>query len=220
MNQLSKLLKSYIFFIISALGISLNIKAGIGISCFNAMNLSIANVLGIKIGTVATMFNLLFLIVFIVLSRFKYIKKYFLQLLSIFIFGSLINVFTYTLLADLVITEYGYRLLAICLGTVTSGLSVGMIIYYNQITFPLESLCIILAEKTRFKFVTYRYGVDVIAITVSLLLTFLNDIPLFVREGTVISLLILSACMNLSGKLATSFTTGKSPKNEATTSAV
>ena len=49
---------SGIFYGLSAFGISLTIKAGVGVSSFNALNVTLATMSGIKVGTITTAINL------------------------------------------------------------------------------------------------------------------------------------------------------------------
>lgn len=204
MNTFSKIIKSYVFYTLSALGISFGIIANIGVSSYNSMNLALANASSIKIGTVTIFFNMAFLILYMILSKFHYKYKYAMQTFSVFMFGILINYFTYSVLVGITDLSYLQRILIFSGGTLVGGLSLGMIVHYNVITFPLESLCVIISNSSRFSFVQLRYGVDVIAITVSLLVSVTNGLPLYVREGTLISMVLLSYMMNLSKTFAES----------------
>ncbi len=152
MISIQKLFKSYLFYMMSAFGISLTIKASIGVSSFNSMNLAFSSAFGIKVGTMTMGINLVFLLIYMSLTRFKYKHKYTIQLVSFILFGSFINFFTYTVLGDLVIGHYGLRLLTVALGTVIGGVAIGMIISYNTITFPIESVCVELEKKTKASF--------------------------------------------------------------------
>lgn len=196
MISIQKLFKSYLFYMMSAFGISLTIKASIGVSSFNSMNLAFSSAFGIKVGTMTMGINLVFLLIYMILTRFKYKHKYTIQLVSFILFGSFINFFTYTVLGDLVIGHYGLRLLTVALGTVIGGVAIGMIISYNTITFPIESVCVELEKKTKASFAFFRYGVDVFSVGVSLFISMLYSLPLYVREGTLISLLIFTFTMN------------------------
>ncbi len=194
---LSRLIKSYFFYILSALGISLTIKSNVGVSSFNSMNLAISNASGIKIGSVTILFNVIFLLGYMILTRFSHKIKYTIQAISVFMFGILINFFTYYLLNELSIDSYAQKLFFISFGTIISGLSVGMIINYNLITFPLESFCLALSKPTNISFIRLRYSVDIVSIIVSIALSVTYHLPLCVREGTLISMILLSASMNL-----------------------
>ncbi len=60
MIQASKVVKSYLFYVLSALGISLTIKASVGVSSFNSMNLAFSNAFDIKVGTITMIINMIF----------------------------------------------------------------------------------------------------------------------------------------------------------------
>jgi uncharacterized membrane protein YczE len=189
---LEKIVKSYLFYIISAFGISLTIRASVGVSSFNSMNLAFANAFAIKVGTVTIIINSLFLVAYMWATEFKLKKKYVIQITSVLMFGTVINFFTYGVLGGLVIEPYVMRLLAITVGTSMGGLAVGMIVSYNVITFPVESVCMVISEKTRYSFTWTRYMVDVFSIAISLFISTYKGLPIYVREGTLISLLIFS----------------------------
>lgn len=195
MNKRSRILKSYFFYLLSALGISLTIKAHIGVGSYSAMNIAISEVTTIQVGTITTFANLVFLVLYMALTRFSRKKQYVVQLISVFAFGLFINLFTYHLLAPLQPGGYVARVLLMILGTLVGGLSVGAITHYGAITFPIESVCVELAGRTTHSFRRLRYGVDLLAIIVSLIISLGWQLPLFVREGTVINLLLLSYAM-------------------------
>lgn len=200
--SLNKLIKSYVFYTCSAFGISLTIKASIGVSSFNSMNLAIANAYDIKIGSVTIFFNMLFLASYMFMTKFKNKQKYTIQAISVLFFGILINSFTYTLLANFNPSNYIQSILMMSIGTIISGLSVGMIINYDQITFPLESLCIEISRISSLPFIKLRYLVDIISVIVSIVLSLTYKMPIFVREGTLISMFLLSYAMNLPKTIA------------------
>lgn len=192
MIQLNKLLKSYGFYMCSALGISLTIKANVGVSSFNSMNVALSSATDIKIGTITMGINIIFLLMYMLMTKFELKQKYFVQLISLFMFGSFINFFTYIVLEDLVIKAYILRVVTVAIGTFIGGLSVGMIVSYNTITFPIESVCLHLSERSKHTFTKLRYSVDIFSIIVSLSVSYAFELPLYVREGTLISLMIFS----------------------------
>lgn len=200
--KIKNLVLSYLFFTLAALGVSLTVKANIGVSSFNSMNLSIAQVLNFKIGTVTIFFNTFFLMAYMYLSQFKYKKKYLLQALSLLMFGSFINFFVYDVFV-FDITLYSLKIFTLVLGVTIGALSIGMIVRYNIITFPLESLCLVLSESTPLSFMQLRYAVDVVSVLVSLSISVLNHLPVNVREGTIISMVLFSFIMNITSKQKT-----------------
>lgn len=191
----TKLLKSLIFYMLSALGISLTIKAQIGVSSFNSMNVAISEISQIKVGTITILVNSGFLILYMLMTQFQFKRKYVLQILFTVLFGYFINFFTYKIFGGAWLLNYPERVLMMAVGTVIGGTSVGMIVSYNVITFPIESVCKVLSERGPISFTRYRYSVDIIAIIISVTLSLVFDRPLFVREGTLISFLLLSYSM-------------------------
>jgi len=198
MNTFRKIMKSYLLYLVSAFGISLGVIANVGVSSYNSMNLAIATASGIKIGTATIIFNALFLILYMILTRFSEKPKYLIQLIAVLMFGSLINFFTYKVLGDIHNLSYLQSLLLIAVGTIIGGCAIGGIIYYNVITFPLESLCVELAAISKLTFVKIRYAVDIICIVISISMSLMYALPLYVREGTLISMVLLSYAMNFS----------------------
>ena len=202
METLKKIIKSYIFYTLSALGISLGIVANVGVSSYNSMNLALANASDIKIGTITIFFNITFLVIYMILTKFKERYKYLIQGFSVFMFGSLINYFTYNILGGVADLSYVQRVLLFSAGTLLSGSALGVIIYYNIITFPLENLCVKVSNMNGIPFVKLRYFVDVISVTISLGISVVNGLPIYVREGTLISMVLLSLTINTAKNFA------------------
>jgi len=197
MNTFEKIIKSYIFYTLSALGISLGIITNVGVSSYNSMNLSLAHANDLKIGTITIFFNITFLLIYMILTKFTYKYKYLIQAFSVFMFGAFINYFTYGVLDGITNLSYIQRVIFFSGGTIISGLSIGMIIYYNIITFPLENLCIKISEMSKISFIKLRYSVDIISISISVGVSLINGLPIYVREGTLISMILLSLTINL-----------------------
>lgn len=195
-----KLIKSFLLYIITALGISLCITASLGVSSVNSMNLSLAGIFGAKVGTLTIFVNSIFLIIYILLTKFAYKSKYLIQFAAVLSLGLLINFFT-DFMAGLVLLPYPGRVLMLAGGTIISGISVGGIIHYNMITFPIESVCVRLSELTPLSFMKLRYLIDILAATISISISLLTPLPFYIREGTLINMLLLSYAMNWSKNL-------------------
>ncbi|WP_050981821.1 hypothetical protein [Desulfitobacterium dehalogenans] len=76
-----------------------------------------------------------------------------------------------------------------------------MVLNLEVMTFPIESACALLAEKTGVAFSRIRYGVDILSVAGSVLLSLIFSLPLFAREGTVISLFLLTAAISFTKKI-------------------
>ena len=94
---LCNLALSLMAFILTGLGTSMSIEGAIGISSFNALNYSLSNLFQMKIGTMTIILNLLFLFLYIVLTKGKFIVKYVFKLIAVSSIGIVINFFTYNI---------------------------------------------------------------------------------------------------------------------------
>ena len=189
---------SLLFYIIASFGVSLTIKASIGVSAVNSTIVALSEVLSFKVGTVMIAINLLFLVGYMFLTRFRYPIKYTLQGIFFLFFGSFVNLYLYKILIHIEISSYLLNFLFLVLGVIITGLSVGMVVHYNLITFPIESFCMELENLTNKKFAFYRYSVDILSAITSISLSLSFSLPFFLREGTIVSMILLTASMSFS----------------------
>jgi len=103
---LCNLALSLMAFILTGLGTSMSIEGAIGISSFNALNYSLSNLFQMKIGTMTIILNLLFLFLYIVLTKGKFIVKYVFQLIAVSSIGIVINFFTYNIFDKMEVGNY------------------------------------------------------------------------------------------------------------------
>ena len=195
---MKKIMMSLLFYLISAFGISMTIKAGIGVSSFNSLNVSLSNLTEIPIGTVTSLINLLFLVACFVIDIEKKLVKYILMLLATLSFGLVINVVYYSLFKSLVMTNYLSKLLLFIAGVCIAGFGRGQVVRLATLTFPIEFFCQLVAERTRLSFSQLRYGVDISCVVLSLSISLVFTLPIVIREGTIMSLLLLSGVINWS----------------------
>lgn len=193
-----KILISLLFYIFGGIGVSLTIKSGIGVSPFDSLCLSISQATSIKVGTINFLGNILFLTIFILLSKGKHPKKYILMILSILSFGWVINLFTYTVFGALNIDTYYIKVLVFIIGILISSFSVSVVLYLDVIPFSIENMCIEMSKLSKKSFSLFRYGFDIISISISLLLSLGYKLPINVREGTIIALFIFPGVISLS----------------------
>ncbi|HAP4759005.1 TPA: hypothetical protein IUW94_002647 [Enterococcus faecalis] len=188
-----KIVLSFLFYLISALGISLTIQAGIGVSSFNAFNVTFATLTHLKVGTVTTAINLAFLGTCWLLDQQRKIQDYLIILVALIGFGFVINFFLYQLFGSLVFQNYLVKIVLFILGT-------GQVVALGVLQFPIEKFCTLISERTRYSFQFYRYLVDIFCVSLALGLSISYHLPIFVREGTVISLFLLSWVISWSRK--------------------
>lgn len=196
-----KILWSLFFYLISAFGISLTIKAAVGVSSFNSLNVALSEVTNLKVGTITTIINLSFLLVCWLLDKQRSWKGYLLMLSALLCFGTVINLILYNVLVHVSVIAYGLRIVLFILGTAIAGFGTGQVLVLNYLKFPIENFCVLVADRTNKSFKTYRYTIDIVCVFLSLLLSLLFHLPIVVREGTLISLFLLSSVIAWSRKL-------------------
>ena len=186
------LLLSVTAFILTGLGTSMSIEGAVGISSFNALNYNLSELFSIRIGTMTIILNLLFLFMYIIMTKGKYFIKYFFQILAISSIGIVINFFTYNIFSKVEFDSYLISLVFLVSGVIIGGISVALIVALDTMSFPVEAFCLELANMKKWQFSKVRRGVDIVSVSISLLITLLFSYPLVIREGTVISLLLFS----------------------------
>jgi uncharacterized membrane protein YczE len=195
---MKRIVYSVITFILFGIGISLQIKAGIGQSMFNAFCLLFADLLHLEIGTMINLFNLFFFLTYLYMQPSRPKLKDFTQIIAIMGNGLVINLFTYSVLNHIIIQSYYLKIMLFIFGLFLAAISLGAILAMGIIRFPLEGLCIVLSEKQRISLAKVRMGFDIFFLASTLIVTLITRHTLYIREGTVISFLLLSRLMGFS----------------------
>ncbi|HFI0595306.1 TPA: hypothetical protein ACGO30_001023, partial [Streptococcus suis] len=81
--MIKKTTLSLLFYLLTAFGISLTIKANIGVSSFNSLNVALSNWLNLEVGTITGCMNLFFLITTYLFDSNRNKMDYFLMILSV-----------------------------------------------------------------------------------------------------------------------------------------
>lgn len=199
------LILTILAFILTGLGTSMSIKASIGISSFNAMNVSLSNLFHLKIGTITTLANLLFLFLYIIITKGKFILKYILQFIGVYFIGIVINFFTYSIFNNFKINNYFISLILLVTGIIIGGISVGLMLCLDTMSFPIEAFCLEYSEKFKKSFSKIRRNIDIIAIIISLFISYVFTFPFLIREGTILSLVIFATTIGYSHKFFNKF---------------
>lgn len=179
-----------VFIFVVALGASLALKASIGVGAWDAVSQAVSTISPIKVGTFAMILN-----TSTVLAQWILLGKHFhpqrlLQVGVAVLLGVFVNLIFYTMLGNLSLNSYALKMVVFLVGILTIAVGVAIILAIDFVTFPLEALCLVISDKTGWNFGKIRQGFDFGSIVVVLILTFVFKIPLFVREGTVIGMLI------------------------------
>ena len=198
-------IKKIIYFIILIVGISfgttLTMKANIGVEAWDALAQSGSAITNIPVGTVLMILNITcVLIQWIILKKdFKF--KHMLQIpLSVFI-GYLVNYFYYDLFGNLIVNNYFIKVLILISGYLVNAFVVAGIMMLDVVTFALEGACKVISDKYQLSFPKFRQFIDVLSVASVIVLSMMFHIDLYVREGTVIGMLIFGPMIGFFTKI-------------------
>jgi Predicted membrane protein len=197
-KYIKRSLYSVSLFLMLGLGISLQIKAAIGQSMLNAFSLLVADLLNLEIGTFLNLLNLLFFIIYLIIRKSHLSRYDIIQIIATIANGYIINLFVYFILNNFVMETYFFRLVTFILGLSLASISLGGILAMEIIQFPLESLCLVLGKKLGHSLTVTRMRFDICFMITTIILTLITNHTLYIREGTIISFLLLSRLMGFS----------------------
>lgn len=173
---------------------ALSLKAAVGVGAWDAFAQTISSIIHIKVGTMGMILNCSCIVGQLVILKKEFRPIQFLQVLVSVILGSVVNFILYDILV-FEISAYYISLTLILLAYVLCAIFVGAIMVLDLVTFPLEGLCMALEKILPFKFSQIRQAVDVICIIVGVILSFVCNVPLAIREGTIIGMIIFAPLM-------------------------
>jgi uncharacterized membrane protein YczE len=197
-QYIKKSLYSTSLFLMLGLGISLQIKAGIGQSMLNAFSLLVADLFNLEIGTLLNFLNILFFIIYLIVRQTHLSRYDIIQIIATITNGYIVNLFVYFILNNFIIESYFFRLVTFMLGLSLASISLGAILAMEIIQFPIESLCIVLGQKFECSLTVIRMRFDIFFMIATLILTLITSHTLYIREGTIFSFLLLSRLMGFS----------------------
>ena len=178
-----------------SLGASLTIKAAIGVGAWDALAVTGNNLLGIKVGTIQMILNIICVgIQFIILKR-EFRIRHMLQIGLSILLGITVNFILYNLLINVELTTYISRLAVFLLGNIINGFAMAIIMMLEIVTFPLEGACMAFARRFDFEFHKVRQYIDIAFIAIVLITFLIIKDTLSIREGTVISMLVYGPIM-------------------------
>lgn len=178
----------------TGLACALSLKAAIGVGAWDAFAQALSSILHIKVGTMGMILNCSCIVGQLVILKKEFRPIQLLQVLVSIILGSVVNFMLYDILV-FEINTYFVRLALILLAYVLCAIFVGGIMVLDLVTFPLEGLCMALEKVLPFKFSQIRQAVDVICIVIGVVLSLLLNVPLAVREGTIIGMVLFAPLM-------------------------
>ena len=195
-KHLKNMLLVIVAVIITAIGASITVKANVGVGAYEALNMSINQLSGIKIGTLAIILNITCVGIQWLLMKKDFSLRQLFQIPVTLILGQVMNLMLYTVFSGLTIDQYWVKIAMVILGGIIAAIGVGSMMALNYISMPLEGACMAFSNRFGFNFGKVRQIVDVLFISAALLIAFSTDTAITVREGTIISMLFFPPSMN------------------------
>ncbi len=189
MSLVRKYAALFLSLLLAAMGISLQLKAMIGVAPFDALNQTLSFVTGMRVGDIVMLLNIVFIALQVLLLGKDTHWRIFLQVLIGTFLGQFVNFFYYFVFDALVLDNYLVQLLVFILGCFWVPFFMSGIMVLDLVTMPVENLAMILSQKTKFSFGIVRQSMDILFVILALTLTFIYSQPLTIREGTIISAL-------------------------------
>lgn len=182
---------------LAAFGISLQMKAAIGISPFDAMNQTLSFVFNMRVGDVVMFVQLFFMAGQVLLLGRKTKWTILLQVIVAALLGQFVNFFYYFVFNNLVLENYIIRLLVMIAGSFWIPIFIGGVMVLDVVTMPVENFAMIASTKSKFSFGQLRQAVDIVCLVIAVVLTFMFDKPFTIREGTIISAITFGPLLSL-----------------------
>ncbi len=194
--MIKKIIVLFLSIILVSFSVSIILKSAIGVGAWLAFSQTASDLMAIKVGTFSMFMNITCVVAQIILR--KEIKvTLILQVFLAVILGMLINLFYYNILGNWMISSYIMKIFFYFIGTISVAFAIGTVTAQNFISFPLEGLCMEIANKLNRPFGKIRQMVDVITIAGVLLLVVFFDGLMTIREGTVIGMIIFGPLLDL-----------------------
>ena len=161
--------------VVVACSSALTLKAAIGVGAWDALAQTGSLVTGIEVGTIGMFCNFLCIFVQVAILRRKFKPIQLLQIPVCILLGLIVNFMLYEVYSNFTINTYWMNVGLLILGYIVSAFAVGMVMVLDIVTFALEGACMAVSGVT--------------------------DVPLAVREGTIIGMFLFGPMMGIFMKL-------------------
>lgn len=187
--------------ITTGIGVSLIMKAALGIGAYDAAAVSISQVLRLKVGTVSMCANILCVGFQVIVSKKEFKTMQFLQIGIAILLGVVVNFLLYNILSQITVSVYVVKLVMFISGIIIGSFSVAIIMLIDIVSMPLEGVCLALSNKTNINFGRVRQYADVVLIALVLIFTLVFSTQLTLREGTILLMIIYGPLLDRFMKL-------------------
>ncbi|QKF82784.1 cytidylate kinase family protein [Halarcobacter ebronensis] len=188
-NFAKKLIIFTIGLFIMALGVSLSIKADIGVSPISCVPYVYSLGLPLTVGELTILLNIFFIMLQIAVARKNYNIFQLVQLPAVIVFGYCIDITMY-FITNLIPTNYIEQLLLCIIACITLAFGIFLLVKTRLTYLPIEGLVIVLVQTFKLEFGKVKISIDSTMVIVGVLSSFvlLNSLQ-GIREGSIIAAL-------------------------------
>lgn len=176
-----------------ALGVSLSIKADIGVSPISCVPYVYSLGMSLTVGEITIILNAFFVLAQIAIARKNYRIFQLVQLPAVIVFGYCIDI-TMSLLTSLVPTNYVEQLILCILACVVLAFGIFLVVKTRLTYLPIEGLVIVITQTYKKEFGKIKITIDSLMVIVGAISSFilLNSLE-GIREGSIIAALSIGA---------------------------
>lgn len=207
-----KKIKSYILiiigFIIVGIGAAFTIKANIGMGAYDAVAKSIADIVHMKIGTMAMIINSSCVVGQLIILKKEFKPVQILQVPLSVLLGTVIN-FVYYNLLTFEFNSFVGGIIMYVLATFVIAFGVAIVMAVNEVTLALEGFCLALTRIIHKDFSQLRQYADFISLGIVVVLTLCFKLQWSIGLGTIIGAIIFGPIIGIYMKILEPILGGK-----------
>jgi len=185
-----------------AFGVSLSVKANLGVSPISCVPYIYSVVTPLSLGEVTIIFNSFFVLMQIAILRKKYQYLQLAQFLAVIVLGYFID-YTLYLISDINPATYVWQVIAMLISCASIALGVFLIVKANIVFIPVDGLVLVISQTFKKEFGKVKICIDSSIVTIGVIssFVFLNTL-VGIREGTIVAALIVGLLIQFYGKTA------------------
>lgn len=195
--MIKKVLATLVGVMLCYSAVAFQIKVGLGTGPVDATITTIANLLGVTVGTISMIFHGSFFIGQIIIEKRKFKKVQFFQIMNITCGGFLLNFMLYIVLANFEVNNFILRLVICVASFLLSAFGCDMILESRFIRTPLEGFTELIGVRLKRKPGQLRLFFDIFLVILVVAATLIAKIDWTIGIGTIISTVIFGPAMDM-----------------------
>lgn len=200
--QFLKVIQLTLGLFIMALGISLSVKADLGVTPISCVPYIYSLVLPFSLGELTIFMNAVFILLQIAILRKKYRYIQLIQLVAVILLGFFID-FTLYLISGINPTTYLGQLLVLLISCAFIALGIFLFVKANITYIPGDGLLVVISKTFKKDFGKVKICFDCSMVTIGVVSSFLFLHKLAgVREGTILAAIIVGLLIQLYEKIS------------------